>query len=92
MKNIYRTINVPSLHVNLGVFHCIDGNLDVFTLPGFNVAGLQYGFECWCGGGLYSKAEKQATARCDQPCPGDKEQTCGGYLQMDVFKTGFGSE
>ena len=31
-------------------------------------------------------------ARCDNVCSGDRSKTCGGYLTLGVFSTGYGGE
>ena len=33
--------------------------------------------------------QKLAAGKCDMPCPGAPELTCGGYLTMDIHQTGF---
>ena len=33
--------------------------------------------------------QKLGAGKCDMPCPGAPELTCGGYLTMDIYQTGF---
>ncbi|KAL8569523.1 hypothetical protein ACOMHN_002070 [Nucella lapillus] len=69
--------NSPDRCIN----HCIRG--------GFNYAGVQYGKECWCGES-YGKHHKLSEEHCATPCPGQHNLTCGGYLAIRVFRTGYG--
>ena len=31
-------------------------------------------------------------SRCDSVCSGDKSKTCGGYLTLSVYSTGYGGK
>eukprot|EP00092_Neocalanus_flemingeri_P088084 GFUD01111255.1.p1 GENE.GFUD01111255.1~~GFUD01111255.1.p1 ORF type:complete len:161 (-),score=6.28 GFUD01111255.1:146-607(-) len=57
------------------------------TIPGFKLAGVQYGYQCFCGSAvtplwLVPKDE------CATPCPGNATENCGGVWHMNVFATG----
>ncbi len=58
---------------------------------GYNYAGVQYSFECWCGDHL-SKQKTISEDRCDSTCSGDKNKMCGGYLTVGVYSTGYGGK
>ncbi|XP_041362874.1 xylosyltransferase 2-like [Gigantopelta aegis] len=58
---------------------------------GFHYAGLQYSKECWCGD-RYGRHGILAEAQCDGKCPGSETQTCGGYLAIKVYSTGYGEK
>ena len=62
--------------------------VDVCSKYGFAFAGVQYGLECFCGNSQPEAAREIQEKRCDMTCPGDEDETCGGYLTMDVFETG----
>ena len=53
-------------------------SIDLFTKP------ICPGKECWCGD---SVAEDRVTAdsECNNPCPGDSSQICGGFWRINVF-------
>lgn len=74
-----RETNCPSACVN----HCLR--------VGFNLAGLQYGNECWCGKALSDDAVHVGELQCNMSCPSHETQSvCGGYLVMSVYLTGLG--
>jgi hypothetical protein len=52
---------------------------------GFSMAGTEYGGQCFCGNALVGSTEL-ADDKCDMPCEGDDEQTCGGHLALTVYK------
>ncbi len=39
--------------------------------------------KCWCGS--EEDYNKYGEGLCDYPCPGDAQQTCGGYYAMSVY-------
>jgi len=56
---------------------------------GFSLAGLQYGYECWCGKALSDNGLRISQLQCNMSCPShDTQSTCGGYLAMSVYMTG----
>ena len=50
--------------------------------------GVQYGVECFCGNSSPKADLALDQKKCSTPCPGDPNQSCGGYLAMDVYHTG----
>ena len=48
--------------------------------------GLLKGNECGCGEDPSFLASDKADGVCDEPCPGDNVQTCGGALAYDLFE------
>lgn len=60
----------------------------VCTKAGFSYAGVQYGVECFCGNSSPKTDLALDQKKCNTPCPGDPNQSCGGYLVMDVYETG----
>lgn len=49
----------------------------------FELAGVEYGDECWCGHTL--EADISFDGTCDMPCSGDPSETCGGRLSLDLY-------
>jgi len=60
----------------------------ICTKSGFSFAGVQYGYECFCGNTQPQPSSALDQSKCGTPCPGDEDTTCGGYLAMDVYHTG----
>jgi hypothetical protein len=56
---------------------------------GFDLAGLQYRYECWCGSTVAGNSVRLPEERCNSPCP-ESVSACGGYQAMSVYHTGFG--
>ena len=53
-------------------------------IAGYKYAGLQYSHQCWCGNsGYYIYGQ---TVGCDETCPGNRQQICGGSLYNSVYK------
>lgn len=57
---------------------------------GFQYAGMEYGYECWCGDTLAPARRAEGDVRCDHACPGGGDGKCGGYLHASVYHTGVG--
>ena len=51
---------------------------------GFDIFGLEYGGECFCGNSLQG-VEKIAESECNMPCEGNATQVCGGPFALTVF-------
>ncbi|CAC5414960.1 TN [Mytilus coruscus] len=51
---------------------------------GFKFAGVEYGYECFCGNVL-RKGRKRKESDCKTPCSGNKQQTCGGTWRISVY-------
>jgi len=70
-------INAPSVCIN----YCLR--------IGFNLAGLQYRYECWCGKALSVNGLHISESQCNMSCPSHETRSmCGGYLAMSVYLTG----
>ncbi|XP_070572868.1 sialate:O-sulfotransferase 2-like [Ptychodera flava] len=46
-------------------------------------AGLEFQSECWCSNAIKTAAANETG--CSMPCPGNKEQICGGPLLLSVY-------
>src|SRR6266536_1199467 len=55
---------------------------------GYIYSGAEWGFECWCDNGIQNGAQPVADSYCNQPCFGNMNETCGGYLALSVFNYG----
>ncbi|CAG2252624.1 PLG [Mytilus edulis] len=51
---------------------------------GFKYAGVEYGFECFCGNVL-RKDRKRKDSDCKTPCAGNKRQICGGTWRISIY-------
>ncbi|VDI14319.1 Hypothetical predicted protein [Mytilus galloprovincialis] len=51
---------------------------------GFKYAGVEYGFECFCGNVL-RKDRKRKESDCKKPCAGNKRQICGGTWRISIY-------
>ncbi|KUI68971.1 Xylosyltransferase oxt [Cytospora mali] len=57
---------------------------------GYGLAAVEHGQECWCGNTIIDKAYPVPKEKCDSPCAGDANQTCGGYGYMNLYaRNGF---
>lgn len=53
---------------------------------GYEVAGLEWKSECYCG----HAAPTEKSDQCTSKCAGDASQTCGGWGAMSVYQKGAG--
>ncbi|CAM9894089.1 unnamed protein product [Pylaiella littoralis] len=58
--------------------------------PGSVYAGVEYGFECFCGGASadFDTNGKLDDMSCDYLCTANPEEFCGGFNAIEVFKLG----
>ena len=52
----------------------------------FQLAGLEYGDQCWCGQSIPPSAAKLNASSCEMPCAGEKTEQCGGPYAINVFE------
>ena len=68
----------------------VDKCMTACGASGFKYCGLEYGRECWGGNTLdpnLSMANDPSCAmQCDYPCPGNKNQMCGGRATLAVYQ------
>ncbi|CAG9819354.1 unnamed protein product [Phaedon cochleariae] len=55
---------------------------------GFPYAGVQYGYECFCGTDEPPLSSKIPDSSCNLKCPENQHETCGGYYTMNIYQTG----
>ena len=65
-----------------GLFSC------TFAIAGYQYAGLEYLYECFCGDYDYDIYGEVADYQCNETCPGNPNQTCGGPWRLSVYHTG----
>ncbi|KAI1633367.1 hypothetical protein F4809DRAFT_655210 [Biscogniauxia mediterranea] len=64
---------------------------------GFAYAGVEFGSQCFCGGGDGGVAPERmppngTMGECSMPCAGDAAQVCGGAALVGVYKRCDGAE
>ena len=55
---------------------------------GYAFAGMQYGYECYCGNSLPDRSLHRPSSDCNMPCSGDDSQMCGGYWRINIYPVG----
>ena len=61
--------------------------MHTYKAKGFHFAGVEAGFECWCGYVSPPKNKIAPASECNKPCRGDSDIKCGGDWRMNVFTT-----
>jgi len=57
----------------------------------FEVAGMEYGVQCFCGNYLRNGAVLAASdSQCAMSCPGNSAEKCGDGNRLSVYHTGDG--
>ena len=56
------------------------------TCAGYNVFGVEYGTECYCGVELDASSVKSPESDCKMECPGTSSQVCGDVDRLTVYK------
>ncbi|XP_053398178.1 uncharacterized protein LOC128556635 [Mercenaria mercenaria] len=54
---------------------------------GFRYAGTESGEECFCGNEINQNPDKVPDTECNVPCPGQKDENCGGYWLISIYDT-----
>ncbi|KAI0506114.1 WSC domain-containing protein [Xylaria bambusicola] len=55
----------------------------------YQLAGLEYSRECWCGDELNSLSERLSDGACDTSCDGANTTACGGALRLSLYNSTF---
>lgn len=70
-------------------FNAIDSCSKICIEEGFEVAGTQAGFECWCGHTYPPKEDYEEDGKnCNYPCSGFGDHACGGIEYWSIYNTG----
>ncbi|KAJ8514632.1 hypothetical protein ONZ45_g7847 [Pleurotus djamor] len=54
---------------------------------GFNVAGVEFGVECFCDWAIQSPGAPTDDSECNMPCSGNEEEFCGAGNRINIYKT-----
>eukprot|EP00092_Neocalanus_flemingeri_P042785 GFUD01046925.1.p1 GENE.GFUD01046925.1~~GFUD01046925.1.p1 ORF type:complete len:178 (-),score=14.70 GFUD01046925.1:138-671(-) len=60
---------------------------DMPATPGFNLAGVQFGYQCFCGNAV-TPLWLVPNTECGYTCPGNSSEKCGGFNRMNIYPTG----
>ncbi|KAF2668731.1 WSC-domain-containing protein [Microthyrium microscopicum] len=70
----------------------VDGNtltpqncLDACEAQGFNLGGLEFGRECFCGNTIMGNNRPIDIGNCNMPCANSSERICGGAGAFDLY-------
>ncbi|KAL9055995.1 MAG: hypothetical protein Q9206_002911 [Seirophora lacunosa] len=58
---------------------------------GFDLFGLEYYRECYCGNRLQSGSVSAPDNECYHPCTGDRNEICGGDNRLNLYTLGSGA-
>ncbi|KAI4096189.1 MAG: hypothetical protein LQ339_007036 [Xanthoria mediterranea] len=58
---------------------------------GFDLFGLEYYRECYCGNKLQLGSVSAPSSECYHPCTGDKNEICGGDNRLNLYTFGTGT-
>ncbi|KAK0271129.1 hypothetical protein LTR35_013690 [Friedmanniomyces endolithicus] len=53
---------------------------------GYNISGVEYTTQCFCGTFISSAASKLSESSCTYPCPGNSSEVCGGTYVMNLYQ------
>ena len=53
---------------------------------GFKYYGVQATHQCFCGNKLLGELKKVPEEKCNDVCPGDATQKCGGGGKMNLYE------
>ena len=67
--------------------------IDTCSGKGFNIAGLEYGSQCFCGSSLPARASPipNVSGPCTKPCAGNNKQNCGNSNALSLYTKCSGS-
>ncbi|XP_072155725.1 uncharacterized protein [Bemisia tabaci] len=66
--------------------------LNICYQMGFRFAGLQDGYECFCGKWQPAQEKRKSDAECNTQCSGDPSEKCGGNWRLQVYRTPLADE
>ncbi|KAH8886192.1 WSC-domain-containing protein [Thozetella sp. PMI_491] len=55
---------------------------------GYQLAGLEYGSQCFCDNSISGSAYAALDMACFKPCAGNANQTCGDGSRMSIYASG----
>ncbi|KAI1369343.1 WSC domain-containing protein [Xylaria arbuscula] len=66
---------------------CLDFCAQTRPSRPYQLAGLEYSRECWCGDTLNSLSARLEDSACDTACDGANTTACGGALRLSVYNS-----
>ncbi|KAJ7693927.1 WSC domain-containing protein [Mycena rosella] len=66
----------------------VESCLAFCTSDGFNLAGVEFGSECYCDQALQDSGTLTSEGNCDMPCSGNSNELCGAGNFVDVYWNG----
>ncbi|KAG8801479.1 hypothetical protein FRC17_006644, partial [Serendipita sp. 399] len=52
---------------------------------GFNLAGVEFGRECFCGNAIVGYSEPSSSGICNMSCTGNVDRMCGGRDAINIY-------
>ncbi|CAK9821316.1 Xylosyltransferase oxt [Anthophora retusa] len=83
-----------TLRILPGYYHVFKGNNSpercafLCLQSGYLYAGTEYSIECFCGMEKPSQLKRLPDSSCNMKCSGNPKYSCGGYLTINIFRTG----
>merc|ERR1712080_425264 len=68
--------------------NCVSTCITMCRSKGFTYAGVEYGYQCFCGNTPPPTSNILTQSQCWYKCYGDHDQYCGGFHTMNVYATG----
>jgi beta-D-xylosidase 4 len=59
---------------------------DICGRLGYQYAGVEYSWQCFCGSSINSNANKVAESQCSTRCPGNSSETCGQSNRVNIWR------
>ncbi|KAJ6263123.1 hypothetical protein Dda_1683 [Drechslerella dactyloides] len=59
--------------------------IDAAIAKGFSYCGVEYGYECWAGPSIDSRAASAPDTDCSTPCPGNAGEKCGNGNRFNHY-------
>jgi WSC domain len=56
-----------------------------FCTPAYNMYGLEYGGECWCGNNIGFGSNLAPLTDCNMACGGNRSELCGAGNRLNIY-------
>ncbi|KAJ7682353.1 WSC domain-containing protein [Mycena polygramma] len=66
----------------------VESCIEFCSTGGFNLAGVEFGKECYCDHALQSTGTMTSPQKCDEPCGGNTTELCGAGNFLDIYWNG----
>ncbi|RFU81977.1 glycoside hydrolase, family 71 [Trichoderma arundinaceum] len=64
----------------------IEGCKAACSAQGFELAGVEYGVECWCGNSISNGQTTANPTDCNMPCAGNSAEICGSGNRINIYQ------